>query len=78
MEGGEWLLQIFHEKSYRVWGRAGIKFTTPGSAIRLTTDCAMGPALLGDKTPYYLLNYFFISKKIECYVQSAFLVKDKC
>ena len=35
-------LQLFT----KVWDRAGIEVTTPGSAIRLTTDCVTGPGTL--------------------------------
>ena len=29
--------------SMKVWDWAGIKITTPGSAVGLATDCSMGP-----------------------------------
>ena len=31
--------------SKKVWGRAGIELATPGSAVRLATDCATGPGI---------------------------------
>ena len=39
----------------KVWGRAGMELKTTGSAIRLTTDHAMGPRAL-DK-PVYRVKY---------------------
>ena len=32
--------------STKEWGQVEIKLTTPGSAIRLSTNCAMGQAIL--------------------------------
>ena len=29
--------------STKLWDRAAIKLATPGSAVRLVTDCAMSP-----------------------------------
>ena len=31
--------------SMKVWDRTGIKFATPGSAVRHVTDCCNGPGM---------------------------------
>ena len=40
--------------STKVWDRAGIKLATPGSAVRLTTDYAMGLIRLYTVVSYWL------------------------
>ena len=45
----------------KVWGRARIKLTTSGSAIKLSTDCAtvVRNKLVLLKTNACLIHYFF-------------------
>ena len=35
-------VDVFHE----IWDWAGIELGTPGSAVRLATDCDMGPGVI--------------------------------
>ena len=42
----------------RVWHQAVIKLVTPGSAVRLATDCTMGPDCM------HYINHFLWTKSI--------------
>ena len=46
---------------------AGIKLATPGSAVRLATDCAMGPGIKS-VTPKYVITVSIWIKKLSIFV----------
>ena len=52
--------------STKVWGQAGIKLATPGSAVELATDCATGPVLytIMNLWKNKFITYYYIFTKI--------------
>ena len=66
---------ILQSISTKVWGSAGIKLITPGSAIGLATDCVTGPCQKTCLNDSKNMHCYYVESLIKCTCEAVIFVQ---